>query len=342
MITWVDSETSAEYDNRVQIDWDRTELPPHREHPGSPPRRDPEDEFVFKELLYTTAGGAVGSNGLFTASEGADGGKYSVLLFGRVTIGSRGVPTEFLEVKVVETSDWDVELVDLGNTIIGRKITSPASQGGYDRANLGTGYVFNELARYNPFIYDRSDFEALRIDSAPGPVIPVNLLVPRADDTDLVVVWYDDPELNDKILWPYQATLHTAKWPTTQDEGLSRIVLSSRFGSEGVDANGRDQEVVRADSPTAGLPREITFNPARFQELQVYSQPDPEFPGYNPNEEHGVIAPSFRFSTASPRPNAVYALRLGDPEQLRARPGHHGRSQHRIRSARPVRSVDQR
>src|SRR5262249_23114473 len=34
--------------------------------------------------------------------------------------------------------------------------------------------------------------------------------------------------------------------------------------------------------------------------------------GYNPNEEHGVIAPSLRSAAISPQPMAAYALRDGD------------------------------
>ena len=46
--------------------------------------------------------------------------------------------------------------------------------------------------------------------------------------------------------------------------------------------------------------------------MQIYNQPDFNAPGYNPNEEHALVAPSLRFLDVSPRPPAIYALRAGD------------------------------
>jgi hypothetical protein len=66
-----------------------------------------------------------------------------------------------------------------------------------------------------------------------------------------------------------------------------------------------------ACSPTSS-PRATTYNPTRIQQPAVYVQNDPALPGYNPNEEHGLMAPSRRFAQVSPRPPAAYALRHND------------------------------
>src|SRR5690606_24883185 len=59
-------------------------------------------------------------------------------------------------------------------------------------------------------------------------------------------------------------------------------------------------------------PQATTYDPSRLQNVLVYQQPDPSQPGYNPNEEHALVAPSLRFADVSPRPPAIYALRDGD------------------------------
>ena len=56
-----------------------------------------------------------------------------------------------------------------------------------------------------------------------------------------------------------------------------RIHISSRLGSEGVDANGTNQ---------------VLFDPAAYAQLSIYNQPDPEQTVYIPNEEHALVAPS--------------------------------------------------
>ena len=60
------------------------------------------------------------------------------------------------------------------------------------------------------------------------------------------------------------------------------------------------------------IPAETTLNPSRFQQVAIYNQPDPAAAGYNPNEEHALLAPSLRYASVSPRPSAVYALRNND------------------------------
>ncbi|HEX7654803.1 MAG TPA: hypothetical protein VF607_14945, partial [Verrucomicrobiae bacterium] len=179
----------------------------------------------------------------------------------------------------------------------GKKVTSA-----YDTAGLGTGYLFFPNARYNAKIYDRS--------TVTGPIIPVNLAPAGGPNDQFVVVWFEN---RDKMLWPYQAVRYQPAWPTNAVQGLHRIVIASRYGNESVAADGTDQYVVPAETyGTNSYPAEYALNPARFANVQIYNQPNPALPGYNPNEEHAVLAPSLRSAAIAPQPMAVYALRNGD------------------------------
>lgn len=314
--------------------------PAHYPHiAGTPPVAldpDPNDDFIFREVRYSENEAAVDGNRRFTA----DVQGRTVLLFSeRQRSGRVGQPREFLRVRVVETRGFE-EGLTAGVAIIGQRIADP----GLDRARLGTGYVMSQsallgqpdTARYNPRLYDAAkleglaakdiyDLEALRSDRAekrvirpenlPGPIIPVNLHPGAALPERVIVVWYDDPAENDELLWPHRARYYLPRWPVDASEGLGRIVIASQFGSESVDAQGEDQPVVPA---VGNAPAETTYNPSRLQQVQVYSQPDPGLPGYNPNEEHALMAPSLRFAQVSPRPPAVYALRDRDLNFYRA------------------------
>ncbi len=274
-----------------------------------PPDGQPRD-LVFQDVAHATADGAVDNERLFTSAQSG----RTVLKFNRITPSGRGGTAQsVVEVKVVETRLWNANLGPSEATVIGRKITS-----GKDLAGLGTGYVFFENARYNPFVYDRDLFtgEALwDSDNPPGPVIPVNQNPSAGPGTndEFVVVWYDDPALNDHILWPHAAVRYNPQWPADEDEGLGRIVMSSGHGSESVGTDGNDQRVVPEmvlDGET--IPASTTFDPARFEQVQIYHQPNRALPGFNPNEEHALIAPSLRFAAVAPRPPAAYAMREND------------------------------
>lgn len=311
---------------------------PHYTHIANTPPvaldSDPEDDLIYQEVKYTENEAVVDGSATFTASEP---GK-TVLTFKEIQRTGRGAPREFLRVRVVETKRWNDGLPETQEAIIGQKITDPA----LDLARFETGYVMFEGARYNPFVYDvtkleaigandvydtaalqsgTDDWEVTRPENLPGPVIPVNLHPGAAQTQRIVVVWYDDPTENDQILWPHAARVYKPRWPLTPDEGLGRIVIASQYGSESVDNNGEDQVVVGPVTNlipdgtaviTNVIPAETTFNPSRVQQLALYNQPDPELTGYNPNEEHGLLADSLRYADVSPRPKAVYALRAND------------------------------
>jgi hypothetical protein len=55
--------------------------------------------------------------------------------------------------------------------------------------------------------------------------------------------------------------------------------------------------------------RQLKFDPTLYSDLELYNQPNKALAGYNPNEEHGLIAPSFFHSEVVPKPNAAFALR---------------------------------
>lgn len=294
----------------VTVVWDA----PNYEHvansPGvslipHPPAGEP-DDLIFQKVAYTSGDGAANDSKEFTASEPG----RTVLEFNRITPAGRGgVSQSVVELKVARTRLWST---NLGSTVpveIGQKVASSL-----DNANLGTGYVFFEDAVYNPFIYDRSIFvgESLWDESlSPGPVIPVNRNPSEsAASNDLfVVLWYEDPAVNDHMLWPYVAERYRPFWPDAAGN-LSRIVISSAHGSESVDASGNDQAVIPGvDAPT-------TFDPGRFEQVSIYNQPVAGLAGYNPNEEHALMAPSLRFAAVAPRPLSAYALRVNDLNSL--------------------------
>ncbi len=304
---------------------------PHYPHIASAPpvALDPDatDNFIFKEVKYTENSAMVDGSKWFTAT---NAGK-TVLLFGDIQRTGRGIPREFLKVRVVETKLWNDNQAPALPAVIGQKITDAL-----DLAKLGTGYLmFTNRVRYNPFVYDGSKLSGLAAKDVykaaglaanpavatvanrsllPGPIIPVNLHPgAQADNTDrIVVVWYQDPLKHDRLLWPYMARAYTPRWPATSAEGLGRIVIASQHGSESLNSSRVDQEVVPA---IGNFPRETTYNPSRLQQVQVYQQADRSLPGYNPNEEHALLAPSLRFASVSPRPSAAYALRNNDLNQ---------------------------
>ncbi len=293
---------------------------------GSPPVAldpDPADDFAFKSIKYSTAQAAVDGAGNFTTGRAG----FTVLLFSQLQSVGRGQPREFLKVRVVDTRLWDASLQAAATVVpVGSKILDPT----YDLAGLGTGHLLNisGRARYNPFIYNAAklkglaarniyDMDRLRADSSslvvvnkaalPGPIIPVNEAPGAADSGLPIVVWYDDPRRNDELMWPYVARIYRPAWPTAAS--VPQIVIASQYGSEGKGRTNADQLTAPAigDFPTA-----TTYDPSRLQAVQIYQQPNRAAPGYNPNEEHALLAPSLRFAAVSPRPPAAYALRAGD------------------------------
>jgi len=283
-------------------------------------------QFVEKAFAEDTLQVVIQNDSEFTAA----GSGWAVLRFKDIKRVGRSEPKEYIALRTVRSQSLQASLNanPAGAAIIGRAVRDPA----LDRATLGTGYlVYQEGVRYNPTIYNSEKLAALRCADLydmnklkalypekvilapallPGPIIPVNEYPTVVPDAQwITVVWYDDPIAADGLLWPYAARRYTLRWPATPAEGLGRIVIASEWGSESLGADGFDQFITDGAD---GFPAEKTLNPTRFAELKVYAQGDPSLAGYNPNEEHALIAPSLRYAAVSPRPGAVYALRAGD------------------------------
>lgn len=151
-----------------------------------------------------------------------------------------------------------------------------------DNANFGGGgYIQNSVSNYNAQIYDREK-EVGRW----GSIFPVNDGVLYTDvSKQLEVAYYENPSLVDEILhpdvaWPYQGAVYKEiKFPTYGPHKDKAIYIASRVGSEGVDQNGRMQQVFGLDL---------------FDNFAIYNQPSKDAAGYNPNDEHAIAAGSNR------------------------------------------------
>ena len=193
--------------------------------------------------------------------------------------------------RVVETRNFtnDVKAA----SAIGTEITGTESGANYhDPKTPHNGYIFVKNTPYNADVYDRQTMK--------GEIFPVNTHHP--DDNNgknwLEIVWY---RVQDGISWPYQPVVYTPKWPTAAKQ---RIVIAGRQGSEGKDSDGNDQMYKDKNGNDQNY-----WDPARYSSIKIYNQPDPTKPGYNPNEEHALIAASFRNADKSPQPQAAFALR---------------------------------
>lgn len=147
---------------------------------------------------------------------------------------------------------------------VGDRINAPAGEQGSTGSYLA-GYInqaqgnsFHRTAYRDPFV---SGFEAANR----GAIIPVNAIPGRSN---LDVWWFRRNATNavqnevngfKPVYWPAVIGRYTLQYPASPAE----IVLASNDGSGALES----------------LPAKGT----------VYSQPDPTLPGYNPNEEHGVM-----------------------------------------------------
>lgn len=145
----------------------------------------------------------------------------------------------------------------------------------------GSGYVMNAVSNYNPQLYNRAAAVGLW-----GPIFPVNHDQLFLDaNRRLEVAYYENPHLSENlnhpnVAWPYQSVyFNEVKYPSFGPHKNKAIYIASRVGSEGVDQTGRVQEVFRRD---------------KYSSLSLYHQTERTEPGFNPNEEHALVAPSGR------------------------------------------------
>ncbi|KPA16025.1 hypothetical protein MHK_003768, partial [Candidatus Magnetomorum sp. HK-1] len=190
-------------------------------------------------------------------------------------------------IRVVETR-LELENKINANSIVGYEILG---SGFHDDRVPHNGYVFYENVPVNFQIYDRENLK--------GAIYSVNTKNPAPGGREtILVIWY---KMQDSVSWSYQPAEYSIKWPNNDDY---RIVIASRMGSDGKNSMGYDQLYPDKDNEN-----KTYLDPARYQEILIYNQPNPLIPGYNPNEEHAIVTSSFRHSSAAPRPFAAYALR---------------------------------
>ncbi|MEZ4640489.1 MAG: PKD domain-containing protein [Caldilineaceae bacterium] len=119
-----------------------------------------------------------------------------------------------------------------------------------------------------------------------GDIIPVLNVAPTFTDSDtlngghdLRVAWYRTDDRN--VAWPVKSVGYRCQWPVNPP----RIVIAGELGSE-----------------IGGQP---VLNSNSYANATIYHQPDPNLPGFNPNDEHALLAAS---NLGNKEP-ALYALR---------------------------------
>lgn len=251
---------------------------------GTPPvdlHRPAESNFNFLSMKYTTSAGADVTQQRFSAT----GEGFSVLYY---TDGPAGDPfTEPSAFEVVKTIRWDkvhsetgelVNLIDApGPTVIGEPIVDPDHN-----PDAGSGWAVMPNAPYDGTGSD----PAYSREDRTGPIIPVNRVVENVHD-ELIVVWYQEsaPGKPGPIYWPFKTVRYDPAWPDEVGAAVDRIVIDTEKGSE--------------------LPGQPELDPADFPSAQIYDQPDRTKPGFNPNDEHAMFAPS----NTGGEHQAVFALR---------------------------------
>ncbi|RYD73094.1 MAG: hypothetical protein EOP84_22090, partial [Verrucomicrobiaceae bacterium] len=236
-------------------------------------------EHTFSTILYQESNAQVTGAKIFSATRAG----YAVLLYtvGRNTaVGSAPVSLE-----VVRTYLWnDSAHLVTGTTTIGEAINGTPF--GHSDPEGKSGYVVNRRARIDA----EGTTAAYNFAAQTGSIIPVNKDESPVED-DLVVIW---SKLSAKgVGWPTRSVRYTAQWPATPEV----IAIASQMGS--------DVEFTK-NVPLHGnlVFQQERLDPVKFHQPEIYHQPDKARAGYNPNEEHGLLAPSQTSQFAS-----VFALR---------------------------------
>lgn len=192
---------------------------------------------------------------------------YSVLLFAQGT--SADPVNDPVHIKVVQTIAW-YNTVTVGFAFVGQRIPFP------DNTDPTKLFVFNQKSRVDGTganaVYDAVNHT--------GAAIPVNIDDPNDPEDDLVIIWYKT-DATTGISWPSTPAIYFTYWPNV----TNKIVIASQLGSE--------------------VYSQAVLDEATYSQKQIYVQNDPNVMGFNPNEEHALLAPSNMDSGAS----AVFALR---------------------------------
>jgi hypothetical protein len=194
-------------------------------------------------------------------------------------VGTGDLSREQIAVRVVSSLDHKAHEKAGPRQTVASRITSPDDTAGY-----GSGYIVHEVSNYNASIHDRS-----ALVGKWGPVYPVNWggLFTEENGRRLSLGYYENPgsdassTVHPPVGWPYVVTHYNdVEYPSDEDDSVPAIYIASQLGSEGVGQS--------LDNPQ---PQPI-FDPAKYTNLTVYQQPDRDLPGFNPNEEHALVAPS--------------------------------------------------
>ncbi|MAT46027.1 MAG: hypothetical protein CMO35_01200, partial [Verrucomicrobiaceae bacterium] len=178
---------------------------------------------------------------------------------------------------LVSGNSYNGSWAHIGIQEVATRITSTLDDAGFD----GNGYILNRISNYNANLYNR---EAEIGDW--GPLYPVNDKVLFAAGNRLLEsAYYENPFrqselLHPNVAWPYVSVKYeNVTFPTAGPHANKRIYIASRVGSEGVDLNGKLQQVYRLGN---------------YANFSIYNQPARNQPGFNPNEEHAFAAGSNR------------------------------------------------
>ncbi len=210
--------------------------------------------YSFQQVIYTTNEAAVEpSTRRFTAPQTG----FSVLHYLKSDGFSPNPQTQRPVFDVVKTILWNDPRHFIGNTPwdIGTPVTN-ANHFEYDGRN---GYVFFDRSFHDGAGPDR----AYDRDTRLGPIIAVNRPETHTPPElqPLVVVWYQTNRLG--VAWGGRTVGYALRWPANAPS----IVIASGLGSGPLD-------------------------PELYPDARVYNQPDKAQAGFNPNEEHALLAPA--------------------------------------------------
>ncbi|MEM1080437.1 MAG: hypothetical protein AAGH65_02535, partial [Pseudomonadota bacterium] len=226
---------------------------------GAPVTAEPASgDFKILEVVSPDSGSSNPevNTGLFTADRT---GTASIVYVNGPSVDPLQFPTV---VEIVRTLPYTAVplFVDAVEVEIGQPIVDP-----FHNEPNRNGWVVNENGFYDGFGPDAAYNRAGRT----GQIIPVNRYSttrPQDQGNELGVAWY---RANAKgVFWPAKAVRYLPRWPFDPD----RIIIASELGGE-----------VLGQQP---------LDPLLFPSARLYIQNDPSLPGYNPNDEHAILAPS--------------------------------------------------
>ena len=243
---------------------------------GAPVEIEPASgEYIFFDLAYAS-GDAIVNNKVF--SNNLSGFSTLVYLNGPAP----DVTAYPIVIEVVRSVPFS-SLINFEDNVaweIGKKVTDE-----YHNEIGRTGYVLNELAYYDGIgissAYNRS--------ARTGQILPVNRIEssrPQDVGRELTVAWYHNNSRG--VYWPDRAVRYDPQWPFDPD----KIIIASQLGGE-----------VLGQEP---------LDPLVYPSVQIYIQSDPNLPGFNPNDEHALFAPS----NTGTGLEAIFALRADFGSEL--------------------------